>query len=48
LHFPFVLAQRLDLVAEAIAAVGDDPLDVAEPVLERAELGAQLATEERG
>src|SRR3990170_4939283 len=34
LHFPLVVAQPLDLVAEAVAAIGDDPFDVAEPDLE--------------
>src|SRR5688572_26191582 len=36
------VAQALDLVAEAVAAVGDDPLDVDQPVLQRTELGPKL------
>src|SRR5688572_21786971 len=35
-------AQGFDLLRDAVAVVGDDALDVGEPVLDRAQLGTQL------
>src|SRR5687768_14933404 len=35
-------AQIFDFLGDPVAVVGDDPLDIGEPVLDRAQLGAQL------
>ena len=39
---PLSMRQRVDFAGQAARLVGDDPLHRLEPVLDRADLGAQL------